>query len=122
MTRGQKVLAKLIEARQDNRPFLLYPGPPEEWISGGYLPMWAFRGPQIGGDAADVRLRELRREHLVPIELHNHKTRYGTTPLYRLDMTQEQTIAYDWEPALKQPFTWKYEPIKTEEKGQIEGF
>lgn len=119
MTRKQIILRMLIDSRlldDRARGWLLHDDPDptrQEWISGGFRPLYFFRGPGLGGDAAGVRMRELRRDHLVPIELRRHKWQYFSkvTPIYRLAMTPEEIRSYDWDPAWEVPFIWQFKPL-----------
>ena len=107
-----RILRVMIFARMDNEPFLIRMHS-DSWKiiirSGGYRPIRFFRGPDIGGDAADVRLRELRTwlrsNHQLKIDgPHYHKYQeqgFGPSkeyrvPTYRLDMTAAQILKYDW--------------------------
>jgi len=127
VTRKQIILDLLIKARlrdnDVNQGWLLHDDldPAKQvWISGGFRPIYYFRGPDRGGDAADVRLREWRREHLVPIELRWHKWKLPvyskgieipkTTPIYRIDLSQSDILTYDWTPAWEEPFNWIFQP------------
>jgi len=89
-----------------------------EWVSNGWLPLYAFRSADCGGDSADVRLRELRNLHNVPFctsivngrihpyKIHHWTTQKGlTTWLYRLDLSPEDI---DWDDLLKTWPDWKF--------------
>ncbi len=92
-----------------------------EWISNAWLPLYAFRSADCGGDSADVRLRELRNNHNVPFvtsvvngkthpyKIHHWTTQKGrTTWLYRLDLKPDEI---NWDILLKNWPDWKF--IKT---------
>jgi len=88
-TNWQRVLFRLWIARIRKEKFWLASGMDSSIIT-GWLPMYALRGKLIGGDSADVRLREdLRIKRQFPILLKNHIWYlYGEkkiTPIYRLD-------------------------------------
>lgn len=119
MTDRQKILKILLDTRVNNKPFIHLDGGPDNRIirSGGYLPMHHFNWVC---SARDVRLRELRRLHLVPITDPPHvfsdawyytaagkRVRY-TLEQYRIEMTPEEILAYDWSGAWERPFRWKY--------------
>ncbi len=84
MTRKEAVLRYLLLARRTNKPHRIG----KDFVRGGWVPLWILRRPDIGGSAADVRMRELRREHGIPIEKRahiDHKTGKEThTWLYRI--------------------------------------
>lgn len=84
MTRKQAVLQYLVWAKRTNKAHRVG----KDFVRGGWTPLWVLRRPSLGGSAADVRMRELRREHGIPIEkrVHiDHETGREThTWLYRL--------------------------------------
>lgn len=117
-TRAQKVLFRLWVAKLRNEVFFLDRIYHEEPISGGWLPLWALRGPLIGGDCADKRLRELRNDHLVPFKntlinghlqpwkIHRWVSREGKIDyLYCLDIDPRDL---DWEEVLREGCKWVF--------------
>ena len=107
-----RILRVMIFAILDNQPFTIRKhSDPDKVIirSGGYRPISFFRGPDIGGDAADVRLRDLRTwlraNHQLRMDgPHYHKYldrsqqiwKDYRVPTYRLDMTAAQILRFDW--------------------------
>jgi len=135
-TRRQIILSMLIDARIKNDLFCIYENPitnKRHYISGGYRPMWSFRGQREGGDCADRRLRELRADHKEP-EMDKNDFIFKKTHIfkdwdsikgvdkshsiviYRLNMTADEALVYPWDEAFTLPFNWVYKEIK----GQIE--
>ena len=68
MTHKQAVLKYLTEARRSNRAHRIG----KDFVRGGWVPLWILRRPSIGGSTADVYMRELRRDHGIPIEKRVH--------------------------------------------------
>jgi len=98
-TTQQKILYTLYYGRHENGRFNLAPYNREGgWISGGWLPMYAMRGPLLGGDSADRRLRELR-EAGWPIIDKEHKFVVGGVKrnmhIYALGV-DPGTLDWDW--------------------------
>lgn len=108
-----RILRVMIFAVLDNEPFMIrkHSDPAKQIIrSGGYRPISFFRGPFIGGDAADVRLRNLRtwlrsEYGLVVSDPHYHKyydpvlkewKKYHV-PSYNLEMSRDEILRYPWE-------------------------
>jgi len=124
LSRKQIILKMLIDAKLDEKPFRYFDGGPGNEVirSGGYRPMYFFRGPRLGGDAADVRIRELRREHLVPVSdphifsdayyygYDGEKIRYKI-PQYRLELTPKEILQHDWSGAWYVPFKWVFQRL-----------
>lgn len=92
-----------------------------EWISNAWLPLYAFRSADCGGDSADVRLRELRKYHNVPYvtsiingkihpyRIHHWKSQIGRiTWIYRLDLRPEDI---NWDHLLKTWPNWKFQKV-----------
>jgi len=113
----QRVLYELWHAIVIKRKFCLSQTY-GEWISGGGLPLQALRGVQNGGDAADVRLRDLENKHGVPFvgcEIRGRKHRYTIhewknikgkkTYYYKLDIKPEDI---DWEELFAVWPKWHY--------------
>lgn len=131
-TRRQQILSMLIDARIKNDLFCIHENPittNKSYISGGYRPTWAFRGQFVGGDCGDRRCRELRADHKEPdkpksdfIFKKTHvfkdwdsvkgKMKTRSIVIYRLTMTADEALAYDWDKAFTLPFTWVYKEIK----------
>jgi len=128
MTQTQKVLVELIRLRRDNVVVLLSHSPyaQNNYISGGWAPVWYFQRPDCGGSDAGRQIRFLRLRHGLPIEMKSHtyisgNNRQKTIPIYRIGLTPEQIQAQDWTPAFKQPFNWHYQsitPIHFDHNGQ----
>jgi len=109
MNAWQRVLFRMWVAKLRNEKFYLTRNP-DNVISGGYLPIYAFQGSQVGGSAGDVRLRyDVRLGHNFPIDMKIHKwTLYGQskhTPIYRLDCV---LTAEDWEEIFEQNARYRY--------------
>jgi hypothetical protein len=92
-TRWQNVLRILVDYKKTGKTFNLATAPDgtpygRESVGEGWLPIYAFRGPYLGGDQADRRLRELRTEFGIPIEkkVHHwkHQEQSKYTYVYRL--------------------------------------
>lgn len=116
----QHVLFTQWAAIVTNRAFCLS-RTTNEWISNGWLPLYALRSADCGGDSADVRLRELRNLHNVPYitsiingkvhpyKIHHWKTqKERTTWIYRLDLRPEDI---NWDNLLKTWPDWKFQKI-----------
>lgn len=103
-TKWQRVLYRLWLARKTNED--VYKSSTQN--SRGYLPLFLLRGTQYGGDAADVRLREIRNIYNVPI---SEPTRFEDSPInapgYRLECSLD---AIDWDEVLSQNGNWRYTP------------
>ena len=132
LTRKQKVLYELIMLRLYNKSFnlasTLEAG--DSWISGGYRPVYYFRTKEIGGSAGDVRIRELRLDHNVPITCKPHKYYDGagkkrTAYIYRLELTPDEIREYDWSDAWEKPnwvfmqYVFHGPTFKTDKDGQM---
>jgi hypothetical protein len=95
-TRLQYVLKILIEYKRSGKTYNLATAPDGtaygwEPVGEGWLPIYAFRGPLIGGDSGDRRLRELKDKkgkYRIPIEIKKHRWTINgekkMTWLYRL--------------------------------------
>ena len=135
-TREQKALSLLIDARLQNKKVCIHENPitnKRHYVSGGYLPVWEFRGKYEGGSSGARRLRELRANHKEP-EKDKNDFIFKKTHLFedwdsvkcimkthrvvirRLKMTPDEVLAYPWDKAFTLPFNWKYKEIK----GQLE--
>ncbi|MFH1850995.1 MAG: hypothetical protein ABIA75_01480 [Candidatus Neomarinimicrobiota bacterium] len=115
----QIILKQLLDERLANAPTIFIDGGEGNRIirRGGYLAMHHFNHIC---SARDVRLRELRRDHRVPVsdphifedafyyDRHGHLVHYRT-PHYRIDLTPEQILAYPWEAAWRRPFRWVFD-------------
>jgi len=116
----QRVFFTLWSAIVNNRRFCLS-YTTHEYISNGWLPLYSLRAPNIGGDAADVRLRELHTIHNVPFvtstingnthicKIHHWKSfKDQITWIYRLDLDPNDI---DWDYLLKTWPDWKYNKL-----------
>ncbi|MDD5061593.1 MAG: hypothetical protein PHC43_01050 [Candidatus Marinimicrobia bacterium] len=115
-----KVLFRLWIARLRNEKFFLSRNP-DEVISGGFLPMYAFRSGSLGGDSADRRLRFLRDNLLIPIEIHKHTWKTNPkkkTYLYRLNCNPYDL---DWDEYFTKKGRFIYHPKSQiiEKSGQV---
>lgn len=91
-TARQHVLWRLYIARKYSEQF--HPALPI-----GFVPMYALRNPDCG-DAADVRLRELRRIHKIPIKYKTFASKgWHKIHAYRLNCKPE---LLDWIEIVKQ--------------------
>jgi len=96
----QKILYTLYQGRRQNGKFNLasynHSG---AWISGGWLPLYALRGPIIGGDSAGRRVRELH-ELGWPVINKEHKFVVGgvkrSIRIYALGVTPS-SLDWDWK-------------------------
>ncbi len=130
LTRKQKVLKELILLRLMNTPYYLGDTrlAQDHVISGGYRPVFHFRTKEIGGSAADVRIRELRLYSGVPITCKIHKYIDGSGKkrdawIYRIELTEAQIRAYDWAKCWEKGL-WTYDgamkpAFKEDKHGQI---
>jgi len=113
------MLKMLLELRIENKPHVhIDAGQGNQVIrSGGYRPMHFFN---FICSARDVRMRELRRERLLPISdpphvfddayyMNNGKRIHYSTPQYRIELTPREILALDWSKFWEQPFTAIYD-------------
>ena len=120
-TQVQRVLYELWHAMVIRRKFCLSQTY-DEWISGGGLPVQAIRGSANGGDAADVRLRDLENIYNVPFvgcEIRGRHHRYcihkwknlknKITYYYKLDIKPEDI---DWEELFRTWPKWRFKIMK----------
>jgi hypothetical protein len=112
LSQKQKILKMMIDVRLANKPMMFIDNGPGNQVirSGGYLAMFHF---DHICSARDVRLRELRREHDVPISAPHIFTdaTYSTaagqrkfdTPVYRLELDPAEILKLDWSRMFSKP-------------------
>ena len=112
LSQKQKILKMMIDVRLANKPMMFIDNGPGNQVirSGGYLAMFHF---DHICSARDVRLRELRREHDIPISAPHIFTdaTYSTaagprkfdTPVYRLELDPSEILKLDWSRMFSKP-------------------
>jgi|GEM_PF-2417884 len=115
LTQRQRILKYLLDARLENRPKIYIDNGPGNQVvrSGGYVPMYEL---DHICSARDVRLRELRREHGIPIcdpHVFQDATYYTSdgqrkkydVPQYRIELNPDRIRELDWSRFWEKPMT-----------------
>ena len=116
----QRILKRLLDARLENRARIYIDGGSGNQVirSGGYCPMYDFDDICT---ARDVRLRDLRNKHAIPVSSPPHKftdayyynsegkrVRYDT-PQYRIELAPETIRRMDWSRFWQTPMVALYD-------------
>ena len=102
----QRVLSRLYYAKKYHKLYFSHKKDGKSvYFPTGYLPIWSFMRPGIGGSSGDRRLRELRGERGVPIL--KKKVKSKSYSIYKLGC---ECSEIDWNAVVNDP-KWKYEPL-----------
>ena len=117
-TKKQRILKILLDARLDNKPRMVIDGGPGNQVirRGGYIAMHDLNHVC---SARDVRLRELRRDHQIPIgppHIFNDAVYIKSdgeegicsTPHYRIELSPDEIRNMDWSRFWDIPFRGIY--------------